>query len=73
MQPFKKIEEYHKKNQALNEVVQAPAVKENLQKGVKNLRDLVSATFDGGKEEVAAKQKRNSKALQFEAYKDQRK
>ncbi|MDM8537511.1 VWA domain-containing protein, partial [Desulfobacterales bacterium HSG17] len=70
---MQRIQEYQGKNQALNEVVKSPAVKANLQKAVRSLRDVVVSTFDGEQEEVAMKQKMNSKALQFEAYKEQRK
>lgn len=69
---MKKIQKYQGEKQAINEVVQSPAVSANLQKAVRNLQDYVTDTFSGEREEVAVKQKKNSKALQFEAYKDKR-
>ena len=62
-----RIEEYIKRQAVVNEVVQSPAVAENLERDVAELQDKVQDTFAGEKEEVARKQKSKAKALQFGA------
>ncbi len=65
---LEKIEQYHAEQQAINASVQSQTVADNLEKDLKKLRNTVDETFTGAPSAVAAKQKKNAKALQFEGY-----
>ena len=66
------IQAYETKNRALNAGVGSAAVSEHLEKDVKVLRQSVSDTFAGPPAAVAEKQKKQSKALQYEGYEQRR-
>lgn len=66
---LRSITEYERKNRILNESVNSAAVADNLEKDVADLRQSVDDTFAGAPAEVARKQKRQSKSLQYESYK----
>ena len=68
----KRIQEYRTRQEAINVKVQSPAVAENLAQEVTRLEDRVKDTFAGAPSQVAEKQKRNAKALQFEGYQGRR-
>jgi len=56
----------------VNAVVASPKVATSLEKDLGGLRDMVEDTFQGAPQEVEAKQKKNSKALQYEGYSGRR-
>jgi Ca-activated chloride channel family protein len=53
-------------------VVASPKVATSLEKDLGGLRDMVEDTFQGAPQEVEKKQKKNSKALQYEGYSGRR-
>jgi Ca-activated chloride channel family protein len=69
---MKKIDLYQSTQQEINAQVQSPSVAANLENDLKDLRDTVADTFSGDAGEVAEKQKKNSKAIQYEGYSDRR-
>jgi len=66
------ILKYQTQQAEINAVMAAPSVSQHLEKDVGELRSMVSDTFSGTKEETEAKQKRNAKAMQFDAYGERR-
>ncbi len=71
-QALEKIEAYRIEKEAVNQAVQSVGVARNLENEVEKLREVVADTFDGEAGEVARKQKRNAKSLQFEGYSGRR-
>ncbi|UCE81592.1 MAG: VWA domain-containing protein [Deltaproteobacteria bacterium] len=69
---LKRIQNYSGEQQAVNSVVGSGKVAANLEKDVETLRDMVNETFQGSAPEVEMKQKKNSKALQYEGYRGRR-
>jgi Ca-activated chloride channel family protein len=69
---LRRIEEYYRAQQSVNAVVASPKVATSLDKDLGGLRDMVEDTFQGAPQEVELKQKRNSKALQYEGYSGRR-
>lgn len=69
---LRRIEEYYRAQQSVNAVVASPKVATSLDKDLGGLRDMVEETFQGAPQEVELKQKRNSKALQYEGYSGRR-
>lgn len=67
-----RIQEYRTRQETINATVRSPAVAQNLEQEVVQLQDQVKDTFSGAAAEVAEKQKRNAKALQFEGYQGRR-
>ena len=67
-----KIEHYYLEQEAVNAVVASPEVAANLDEELSDLRDTVNQTFEGTAGEVHRKQKTQSKALQYEGYKERR-
>lgn len=67
-----KIQSYESRNRRLNSVMQSPAVSQNLDQEVQNIRTKVEETFAGGAAEVAEKKKQHAKSLQYESYKVRR-
>jgi Ca-activated chloride channel family protein len=63
---------YETKNRVLNAGVGSAAVNDHLEKDVKGLRQSVADTFAGPPAAVAEKQKKQSKALQYESYEGRR-
>lgn len=66
------IQDYETKNRAINAAVGSAAVNEHLEKDVNLLRQSVADTFAGPPAAVAEKQKKQSKALQYESYQGRR-
>jgi len=71
-QAIKRIENYHREQEAVNEVVGSAKVTQNLDRDISELRTYVEDTFHGAPEEVMQKQKSNAKALQYEGYSGRR-
>ena len=71
-QALERIEAYRAEKEAVNQAVQSADVTRNLENEVGKLRETVDDTFDGEAGEVARKQKRNAKSLQFEGYSGRR-
>ncbi len=67
-----RIESYEARNRGMNAQVGSAAVSDHLEKEVKGLRQSVSETFAGPPAAVAAKQKKTSKALQYDSYQQRR-
>jgi Ca-activated chloride channel homolog len=67
-----RIQSYEARNRGLNAQVGSAAVADHLEKEVKGLRQSVSDTFAGPPAAVAAKQKKTSKALQYDSYQERR-
>jgi Ca-activated chloride channel family protein len=63
-----RISDYASRQQAINAVVGSSEITGNLVKDVEDLRSTVKETFQGTPPEVAQKQKKNAKALQYEGY-----
>ena len=63
-----RISHYYKRQQAVNSVVGSGEVARNLDEDVADLRGVVKDTFAGEPAEVARKQKKNAKSLQYEGY-----
>ncbi len=66
------IQEYETRTGAVNGTLQAPEVTQNLATDVRALRKGVEETFSGAPAAVAEKQKKNAKALQYDAYQSRR-
>ncbi len=69
---LRRIEEYFQAQRSVNAVVASPKVATSLEKDLGGLRDMVEDTFQGAPQEVEQKQKKNSKALQYEGYSGRR-
>lgn len=69
---LRRIDEYYRAQQSVNAVVASPRVATSLEKDLGGLRDIVEETFQGEPQEVEQKQKKNSKALQYEGYSGRR-
>lgn len=67
-----KIEEYKTEQEAVNSVVGSTEVARNLKEELDELRSQVEDTFRGAPAAVAAKQKKNAKSLQYQAYEGRR-
>ncbi|UCD87944.1 MAG: VWA domain-containing protein [Desulfobacterales bacterium] len=63
-----RISQYYDKQRSVNSVVRSSQVADNLETDLEDLRGFVKETFQGKPEEVAHKQKKNAKALQYEGY-----
>lgn len=63
-----KIQEYEARNATLNDAVGSSAVKENLEKDVRQLEEEVKETFAGEPAAVTLKRKQRAKALQYDSY-----
>ena len=66
------IAEYEQRNRKLNSQVGSSTVSDNLDHDVQQLKESVEDTFVGAPAAVMQKQKRQSKALQYESYKIRR-
>jgi Ca-activated chloride channel family protein len=69
---LKRIETYYGEQQAVNSVVGSGKVAASLERDLGDLREMVDDTFQGRPQEVEVKQKKNSKALQYEGYRGRR-
>ena len=69
---MQRIQSYRQEKAAVNKVLASPRVTENLAKDVDALGTYVQETFAGKPEAVVLKQKKNAKALQYEAYQKRR-
>jgi Ca-activated chloride channel family protein len=69
---LKKIEEYHKEQEAVNSVVGSTRVADNLDHDVRELKSLVKDTFMGAPAAMKQKQKSNAKSLQYDGYQGRR-
>ena len=69
---LQRIERYYRKQETVNRVMASPAVRENLEKDLGELRGVVEDTFRGSPGAVVHKQKTSAKALQYEGYQGQR-
>ncbi len=67
-----RIGRYYNEQQSVNSVVGSGEVAKNLDKDLGDLRGVVEETFQGAPAEVAHKQKKNAKALQYEGYSGRR-
>lgn len=65
---LRKIDQYKEEQALANQVVQSSKVEANLDRDVETLKKRVTETFQGGRQAVEMKQKRNAKALQYEGY-----
>ncbi len=68
----KKIDYYKKEQELANRVIKSPKVAANLDKEVGALKEMVTETFQGDRQSVQLKQKRNAKALQYQGYQKRR-
>jgi len=69
---MQRIQSYRQEKAAVNQVLASPRVAANLEEDVDALGAYVQETFAGKPEAVALKQKKNAKALQYEAYQKRR-
>jgi len=69
---LQRINSYYREQDSINKTVASEEVTQNLDQDLKNLRQRVEDTFQGAPAAVTAKQKANSKALQYEGYKGRR-
>jgi Ca-activated chloride channel family protein len=69
---LEKIEEYQAEQEAVNSVVGSSQVEQNLKTDLDTLRSRVEHVFSGAPAAVAAKQKKNAKAMQYQAYEGRR-
>ena len=69
---LKRIEKYYGEQQAVNAVVGSGKVATSLERDLEDLREKVKDTFQGAPQAVQLKQKKNSKALQYEGYRGRR-
>lgn len=67
-----RIERYYGEQQRVNSVVGSGKVATSLEGDLEDLRKQVKDTFQGAPQAVQLKQKKNSKALQYEGYKGRR-
>ena len=71
-QALRRIQTYRQEKKAINAVVGSARVTENLAREVDALSTYVQETFAGPAPAVAAKQKKNAKALQYDGYRERR-
>jgi Ca-activated chloride channel family protein len=69
---LERIERYYDEQQRVNSVVGSGKVATSLEGDLEDLREQVKDTFQGAPQAVQLKQKKNSKALQYEGYKGRR-
>ena len=69
---LQRINSYYREQESINKTVASEEVTQNLDQDLKDLRQRVEDTFQGAPAAVAAKQKANSKAMQYEGYKGRR-
>ncbi len=69
---LQRINSYYREQESINKTVASDEVSENLDQDLKDLRRRVEDTFQGAPADVAAKQKTNSKAMQYEGYRGRR-
>jgi Ca-activated chloride channel family protein len=69
---LKRIDNYYGEQQRVNSVVGSGKVATSLEGDLEDLRAQVKDTFQGAPQAVQLKQKKNSKALQYEGYKGRR-
>ncbi len=69
---LKRIENYYGEQQSVNAVVGSGKVANSLERDLEDLREKVNDTFQGAPQAVQLKQKKNSKALQYEGYRGRR-
>ncbi len=69
---LQRINRYYREQESINQSVASKEVAQNLDKDLKDLRQRVEDTFRGAPAAVTAKQKSNSKAMQYEGYKGRR-
>jgi Ca-activated chloride channel family protein len=69
---LKRIQGYYREQQTVNSVVGSGKVATSLERDLEDLRGQVKDTFQGTPQAVQLKQKKNSKALQYEGYKGRR-
>jgi Ca-activated chloride channel homolog len=69
---MQRIQSYRQEKATVNQVLASPRVAENLDEDVDALGAYVQETFAGKPEAVVLKQKKNAKALQYEAYQKRR-
>jgi len=67
-----RIDQYYNEKESLNAAVGSAEVTENLDKDLRQLRNVVEDTFQGAPAAVSRKQKSNSKSLQYEGYSGRR-
>ncbi len=67
-----RIQSYRQEKRAVNAVVGSARVADNLARDVDALKTYVQETFAGPAPAVAAKQKANAKALQYDGYRERR-
>jgi Ca-activated chloride channel family protein len=71
-QAMDRIDHYYHEQQTVNSVVGSGKVARSLEKDLDALRGVVKETFAGAPAEVAHKQKKNAKVLQYEGYSGRR-
>jgi Ca-activated chloride channel family protein len=69
---LQRINSYYREQESINKTVASKEVTQNLDQDLKDLRQRVENTFQGAPAAVTAKQKANSKAMQYEGYKGRR-
>ena len=69
---LQRINSYYREQESINKSVASEEVTQNLDQDLKDLRQRVEETFQGAPAAVTAKQKSNSKAMQYEGYKGRR-
>ena len=69
---LRRITNYYKEKASINKTVASEEVNKNLDRDLKELRQVVKDTFQGAPSVVLQKQKSNSKALQYEGYSGRR-
>ena len=69
---LQRINSYYREQEAINRSVASEEVTHNLDRDLKDLRERVEDTFQGAPAAVTAKQKANSKAMQYEGYRGRR-
>jgi Ca-activated chloride channel family protein len=67
-----RIDKYYDEKESMNAAVGSAEVTENLDKDLRQLRNVVEDTFQGAPAAVSRKQKSNSKSLQYEGYSGRR-
>ncbi len=69
---LQRINRYYHEQEAINRSIASEEVTQNLDRDLKDLRERVEDTFQGAPAAVTAKQKANSKAMQYEGYRGRR-
>ncbi len=69
---LRRIEKYCDEQEAVNSVVGSASVADNLDRDLKELKTLVTETFNGAPAAVREKQKSNAKSLQYDGYRGRR-